>query len=68
MQARRAAGEQLGEKLAWRKFTLWERSLRVPLIISGPGIRAASTNMPVSLIDLYPTVADLGLGSVPADR
>lgn len=59
-------GQQLGEKLAWRKFTLWERSLRVPLIISGPGIRAATTGMPVSLIDLYPTVTDLGLGRVPA--
>ena len=59
-------GWQLGEKLAWRKFTLWERALRVPLIISGPGIRPATSGMPVSLIDLYPTVADLALGSVPA--
>ena len=59
-------GWQLGEKLAWRKFTLWERALRVPLIISGPGIRPATSGMPVSLIDLYPTVTDLALGRVPA--
>ncbi len=31
-------GWQFGEKLAFRKFTLWERALRVPLIFAGPGV------------------------------
>ena len=31
-------GWQFGEKLAFRKFTLWERALRVPLMIAGPGV------------------------------
>ncbi len=59
-------GWQLGEKLRWRKFTLWERALHVPLIVSGPGIRPSTSAMPVSLIDLYPTLADLAFGEVPA--
>ena len=31
-------GFHLGEKEHWHKFALWERTLRVPLIFSGPGI------------------------------
>jgi arylsulfatase A-like enzyme len=59
-------GWQLGEKLAWRKFTLWERALRVPFIVAGPGIGPGGETMPVSLIDVYPTLCDLALGAVPA--
>jgi arylsulfatase A-like enzyme len=58
-------GFQLGEKLAWRKYTLWERALRVPLIFAGPGIQVASRSMPASLIDLYPTLSDLAFSAVP---
>ena len=49
-------GWQLGEKLAFRKFTLWERALRVPLIFAGPGIRQGRSDAPVSLIDIAPTL------------
>jgi arylsulfatase A-like enzyme len=59
-------GWQLGEKLAWRKFTLWERALRVPLIVSGPGINPAGEAMPVSLLDIYPTLCDLAFGAIPS--
>lgn len=58
-------GFQLGEKLAWRKFTLWERSLRVPFIFAGPGIQRTASTMPASLIDIYPTLCDFAFGSVP---
>lgn len=58
-------GWQLGEKLAWRKFTLWERATRVPLIISGPGIpKGKECSSIVSLLDLYPTIEDLAFGQV----
>ncbi|RXF75088.1 sulfatase-like hydrolase/transferase [Hansschlegelia zhihuaiae] len=58
-------GWQLGEKLAWRKFTLWERALRVPFMISGPGVTPGNCDTPISLIDLFPTLCDLALGAVP---
>jgi len=49
-------GWQFGEKLAFRKFTLWERALRVPLMIAGPGVEKGECREPVSLLDLYPTL------------
>ena len=49
-------GWQFGEKLAFRKFTLWERALRVPLIVAGPGVVAGRWSRPVSLMDIYPTL------------
>ncbi len=55
-------GWQLGEKLAWKKKTLWERATRVPVMISGPGIQPTNVQQPISLIDLYPTLTDLVLG------
>lgn len=50
-------GWHLGEKGITGKNTLWERSTRVPLVISGPGIRPGICQEPVELLDLYPTLA-----------
>jgi len=54
-------GFHLGEKQTWEKFTLWEESGRVPLIIKAPGVTSAGSRCgePVSLLDLYPTLVDL---------
>lgn len=57
-------GWQLGEKLAFRKFTLWERALRVPLMLSIPGGRVDRSNEPVSLLDIYPTLLNV-IGQAP---
>ena len=59
-------GMHMGEKENWEKFTLWERSLRVPLFFMAPGITKAgsSTNVPVSAIDIFPTLAEL-IGEKP---
>ena len=57
-------GWQLGEKLAFRKFTLWERALRVPIIFAGPGISPSKIDTPVSLVDVGPTILSL-LGVSP---
>ena len=58
-------GWHLGEKQHWGKWTGWERSTRVPLIIVPPRARADGfaagqpCDQPVGLIDLYPTLLDL---------
>ena len=55
-------GYEWGEKEALSKNTLWENSTRVPLLIRVPGLEANAgkqVDLPVSLIDLYPTIKDL---------
>lgn len=54
-------GWHLGEKRHWHKTTLWQRSTHVPLVFAGPGVAEAGTarKMPVSLLDIYPTLVDL---------
>jgi arylsulfatase A-like enzyme len=61
-------GFHLGEKSRWHKMTLWEESTRVPLIIVAPGVTepGSTTAKPVSLMDLYPTLAELAGLEVPA--
>lgn len=52
-------GLQFGEKLAFKKFTLWERALRVPLMIAMPGGTPSRITEPVSLLDIYPTLLNI---------
>ena len=54
-------GWHLGEKLHWRKFTLWEEATRNPLMIVAPGVTPPGErcDRTVSLMDLYPTLAQL---------
>jgi arylsulfatase A-like enzyme len=51
-------GWHLGEKLHWRKFTLWEEATHNVMMMSGPGIAPARCHRVVSLIDIYPTLTD----------
>jgi arylsulfatase A-like enzyme len=51
-------GFHLGEKLHWRKFTLWEEATRVPLVVRWPGAAARTVDAPVSLLDLFPTLVE----------
>ncbi len=51
-------GYHLGEKDLFQKFTLWERSTRIPLIFAGAGIKPGTQiDWPASLLDVYPTLA-----------
>lgn len=59
-------GWHLGEKEHWGKWTGWERSTRVPLIIVPPKNQAkdfapagSRCGQPVGLIDLFPTLTEL---------
>jgi arylsulfatase A-like enzyme len=54
-------GWHLGEKQHLHKFTLWERSTRVPFIIAAPNVTQTNTQTarPVGLIDLFPTLNEL---------
>ena len=66
-------GWHLGEKEHWGKWTGWERSTRVPVIIA-PASRhsdgfatGSSSGQPASLIDIYPTLAELCGLEAPAE-
>jgi arylsulfatase A-like enzyme len=61
-------GWHLGEKLHWRKFTLWEEATRVPFVIVAPGITRPGSrcDRTVSLLDIYPTLAALAGSKPPA--
>jgi arylsulfatase A-like enzyme len=61
-------GFHMGEhRLNQGKQTAFETDIRVPLVVTGPGVPAAATRSQlVSNIDLYPTFARIGRTSVPA--
>ena len=61
-------GYHIGEKQKYHKSTLWEESTRVPLMVVAPGVTTPGgvSQRPVSLIDLYPTLAELA-GLDPPD-
>ncbi len=55
-------GYNLGEHDCWSKVSLWEGSVRAPLIISVPGYEnnyGTSCNTITELLDLYPTLTEL---------
>lgn len=55
-------GYNLGEHDCWSKVSLWEGSVRIPLIISSPGEhmkRGVTCESVTELIDLYPTLTEL---------
>lgn len=62
-------GESLGARRLWGKSTMYNESVRVPLIMAGPDIPQGKTcRTPSQLIDMFPTVLDsMGLEPV-SDR
>ncbi len=56
-------GYHLGEKMSFRKFTLWEEATRVPFIIYDPRqenqTEGRECNQSVSLINIYRTLTEM---------
>jgi arylsulfatase K len=53
-------GELAMEHRQFYKMSMYEASVRVPLIVAGPGVRAGvEVETPVSLVDIYPTLMDM---------
>jgi choline-sulfatase len=57
-------GEMLGERGMWLKDNFLEDSVRVPLMIAGPGILPRRSAEVVSLVDLMPTLLDLAKADI----
>lgn len=61
-------GYHMGEKEYLFKYSPWEESARVPLVIAGPGVAEnKECVVPVSLLDIYPTLVDAA-GLVPLHK
>lgn len=52
-------GDMLGERGLWFKMCFYEGSVRVPLMIAGPGIAPGGHDAPVSNLDICPTLCEL---------
>ena len=53
-------GDMLGERGLWYKMNFFEHSARVPLVMAGPGIKPGAIGNACSLLDLLPTMMDIG--------
>lgn len=53
-------GDNVGARGLWGKSTLYQETVKVPMIIAGPRLPAGVTcDTPVDLIDMYPTILDV---------
>jgi arylsulfatase A-like enzyme len=61
-------GWHFGEKDHLHKFTLWQRSTRIPMIVVAPGVTkpGTRTGQPASTLDIFPTLNEL-CGLPPLD-
>ena len=52
-------GDMLGDRGLWFKMNFFEGSARVPLMIAAPNMPVGRIHMPVSTLDVLPTLAEL---------
>jgi len=58
-------GDMLGDRGTWFKMSFFERSVRVPLVIAGPGVAAGTHPNACSLLDLLPTLLAIATDGDP---
>jgi choline-sulfatase len=49
-------GDNLGARGIWGKSTLYEESVKVPMLLAGPDTAPSVCATPVDLLDLFPTI------------
>lgn len=59
-------GDHLGQHGMYQKMELYEQSVRVPLVVHMPGGAEKTFAMPVSHLDVFPTLTDLAGTDPPA--
>lgn len=60
-------GDHLGQRRMYQKFEMYEPAIRMPLIVRLPGAEPATFDVPVSHLDIMPTLHELmGIG-IPDD-
>ncbi len=52
-------GDFLGERSLWYKMSFFEHSVRIPLIMAGPGVANGTAANACSLLDMLPTMVDI---------
>lgn len=63
-------GEMAGERGTWQKSVFYEASARIPLLMRLPGTagsRGRRVDIPVGLIDMFPTFCDLAGAATPPE-
>jgi choline-sulfatase len=61
-------GDMLGERGLWYKMSFFDGACRIPLIVHAPGrLRARRVAQSASLIDLLPTLIELGAASAAVE-
>lgn len=59
-------GDNLGARGVWGKSTLYQESVKVPMLLAGPGVEPGVCRTPVDLLDLFPTIlASAGIDPAP---
>lgn len=58
-------GDNVGARGLWGKSTLYQESVGVPMILTGPDVKPGVCETPVDLLDLFPTILE-GAGIVAA--
>jgi arylsulfatase A-like enzyme len=58
-------GLAIGSHGLFGKQSLYEHSMKSPLILAGPGIAHGNSTAPAYLFDIFPTIADLAGARVP---